>query len=127
MHKYYNSKTEEDFHAGIFGTGSLHKKGCPIHVRAAISYNYLIRKNGLVYYYDEIKSGSKMKYVFLRDEKVTGENVIGFISKLPKELKLHEIVDYNKQFEKAFLSPLEIMLKPIGWQHEKKKDLFSYF
>jgi len=127
LHKYYNADTEENFHAGVFGTGSLHKKGCPIHVRAAISYNYLIRKHGLVLYYNEIKSGSKMKYVFLRDEKITGENVIGFISKLPKELNLHEIVDYNKQFEKAFLSPLEIMLKPIGWQHEKKKDLFSYF
>ena len=27
LHKYYNADTEENFHAGVFGTGSLHKKG----------------------------------------------------------------------------------------------------
>ena len=126
LHKYYNPQTEKNFHAGIFGD-SLHKKGCPIHVRAAISYNYLIRKNDLIRYYNEIKSGSKMKYVFLRDTNVTGENVVGFISKLPKELKLHGIIDYNKQFEKSFLSPLEIMLAPIRWSHKKSLDISSYF
>jgi hypothetical protein len=68
-----------------------------------------------------------MKYVFLRDTNVTGENVVGFISKLPKELKLHGIIDYNKQFEKAFLSPLEIMLVPIRWSHKKSLDISSFF
>ena len=101
--------------------------GCPIHVRAAINYNYWISEYKIDMHYSDIKDGSKAKYVFLIDQNYTRENVIAFPSKLPKELDLHTKIDYNAQLERSFLSPLKIMLEPTGWNYEKKVNLMDLF
>jgi DNA polymerase elongation subunit (family B) len=55
------------------------------------------------------------------------ENVISFSDVLPKEFELHKYIDYDKQFEKAFLEPLEIILDSIGWTSEPVSDLQQFF
>ena len=55
------------------------------------------------------------------------ENVISYIQDLPKELDLHKHVDYDLQFEKAFLEPIKVILNCIGWETERKNTLESFF
>ena len=115
---------------GIFKYHTENNKyslGCPIHVRAAINYNYWISEYKIDMHYSDIKDGSKAKYVFLINQNYTRENVIAFPSKLPKELDLHSKIDYNAQLERSFLSPLKIMLEPTGWNYEKKVNLMDLF
>ena len=50
-----------------------------------------------------------------------------FITKLPKELDFHKIIDYNVQFEKSFVEPLKAILDAIGWNVEKTVNLELFF
>ena len=55
------------------------------------------------------------------------ENVIAFPDFLPEELELNKYIDYDKQFQKAFLDPIEIILNAIGWASEPQADLQQFF
>ena len=55
------------------------------------------------------------------------ENVISFQEALPKELKLHNYVDYDLQFEKTFIEPLNLILDSIGWTAEEQTTLEDFF
>lgn len=101
----------------------IYEKGCPIHVRAALLYNHHLTKMNLHTKYPIIAEGEKIKFVALKMPNPIHENVIGFPSKLPAEFKLEKFVDYNMQFQKAFLSPLETILDAIGWEAEEKVHL----
>jgi hypothetical protein len=53
--------------------------------------------------------------------------ISNIIRKNIKELNLDKYIDYDLQFEKAFLEPLKIILDAIGWQVEKSSSLDSFF
>ena len=47
-------------------SANLFKKGAPIHVKGAILYNHLVRKNKLDKKYVYILEGDKIKFLHLR-------------------------------------------------------------
>ena len=96
-----------------------------MHVRAALLHNYYIQKEGLASEIEAIKSGDKIKYVYLKEPNIYHENVMGFIGKPPKKFDLESIVDYNEQFEKAFMKPIKDILDVIGWKHKRTYSLFK--
>lgn len=106
---------------------SIYSKGCPLAVRAALMYNHLLDKHGLDKKYQKIRSGNKIKYVYLKPMNPTRENVIGYIDKLPPEFGLEPYIDYSLMFEKTFKEPLQNVLNPLGWSTEKKSSLDSFF
>jgi len=55
------------------------------------------------------------------------ENVIAVPAVLPKQLELDKYIDYDLQFDKAFLEPIKTILDAIGWQTEKKSTISSFF
>jgi len=105
---------------------NFYKLGTPIQVRSAIMYNYLIDKLNLVSKYDKIKNKEKIKYVYLMEPNPLNHYVIGFIDKLPEEFGLHQYVDYDKQWETAFVSSLKNILEIIGWKLENKITLLDF-
>ena len=106
---------------------TVYRKGCPIHVRGAIMYNNTIRGLALDKRYGVIQNGEKIKFIYLKKPNIIHENVISFISEFPKELKLDKYIDYELQFEKAFLDPLKSILDVIGWKTEYTSNLESFF
>jgi DNA polymerase elongation subunit (family B) len=102
-----------------------YKKGTPIHVRGAILYNKAIKEKGLMQ--ESLKNGSKVKFCYLKTPNPLRENVVSFPQFLPKELDLHNYVDYDLQFDKTFKDPLKIVTDVIGWQLEKIATLESLF
>lgn len=104
-----------------------YKKGCPIHIRGCIVYNNMIKKMKLEEKYELIRSGDKIKFLYLKEPNIFGENIISFPDTLPREFNLDSYIDYDMQFEKVFLSPIQIVLDTIGWSWEKKTTLESFF
>jgi DNA polymerase elongation subunit (family B) len=102
-------------------------KGCPIHVRGAILYNKFLIDKGLNNKYETIRSGDKVKFVYLKTPNPVRENVISFPGYLPKELNLDQYVDYDTQFDKVFLKPLDIVLESMGWSATKVNSLEDFF
>jgi DNA polymerase elongation subunit (family B) len=108
-------------------SATIYAKGTPIHVRGALLFNHYIKKNNLANRYSLIQNGEKIKFIFLKKPNIIQENVISFIQEFPKELGLDKYIDYELQFEKAFLEPLKIILDAIGWKVEKTANLESFF
>lgn len=107
--------------------GTIFKKGCPIHVRAALLFNHNIKKASLDNIYPLIQDGDKIKFLYMKTPNILRENVFGFIDKYPRELKLDKYIDYETMWEKAFLAPLDSIIGTIGWKHEKINTLADLF
>lgn len=106
---------------------SLYKKGCPMHVRGCIMYNHFLTQKNLQKKYLEIQSGDKIKFLYLKIPNPLRENMISFPAVLPKELGLNDYIDYNVQFEKVFLSPIEHILEALNWSSEKVNTIEDFF
>merc|ERR1711965_160881 len=109
------------------GINTIYAKGTPMHCRGALLYNHYIKERGLGKKYAPIQNGDKIKFCYLKNPNPTRENVISFIQDFPKELDLERFIDYERQFNKAFLDPLKVILDAIGWSVEKKVSLESFF
>jgi len=90
-------------------------KGAPIHCKGAILYNHLVKKNKLGRKYPYIQEGDKIKFLHLRAPNIYQCTSISFMTQLPKELDFHKIIDYDTQFEKSFVEPLNFILEKINW------------
>jgi len=107
---------------------TIYKKHTPIHVKGALIYNLNLRQDGsLLNKYQAIQEGDKIKFIALKEPNPFKDNVISFITKLPKEFNLHKHIDYDKQFDKSFLDPLRFIVNAIGWQFEKNASLEEFF
>jgi DNA polymerase elongation subunit (family B) len=93
--------------------GKLYPKATPIHVKGAIIYNFLLEKHKLTNTRKKIYSGDKIRFIYLKDNPL-GDNVIAFLDNLPKEFDLHKYIDYETQFEKTFLTPLNTLAKVLN-------------
>lgn len=102
-------------------------KAIPIHVRGALTFNNHISKLKLTRKYETIKDGDKVKFCYLKTPNHMDENVISILSKLPKEFNLDKYIDYDTQFDKAFLSPVRAILNAIGWTEEKRNTIEDFF
>ena len=100
-------------------SNALYKKGTPIHVKGAILYNHLLKKNKLINKYPIIQDGDKIKFFPLRQPNIYQSNVMSFITKMPKEFNINDIIDYDTQFDKAFIEPLNLIIERIGWKVDK--------
>mgnify|MGYP003149650262 CR=1 FL=1 len=105
----------------------IYTKGCPIHVRGGLLYNYYVDKLNLKMKYEKIQEGDKIKFVYLKEPNAIGENTIAFVGKLPTEFELEKYVDYDTIWQKAFVDPLDNILKPIGWHTEPQATLEDLF
>ena len=105
----------------------IYIKGTPIHVRGALLFNHYVKEKKLTNKYSLIQNGEKIKFCYLKKPNIIHENVLSFIQDYPVELGLDKYIDYDLQFNKAFLEPLKIILDAIGWSVEKTANLESFF
>ena len=108
-------------------SSTIYAKGTPIHARGALLYNHYIKDKKLDNKYSLINNGEKIKFCYLKKPNWIHENVISFISDFPTELDLDKSIDYELQFEKAFLEPVKVILDSIGWNVEKVVNLELFF
>ena len=100
-------------------SASIFKKGTPMHIKGVILYNHFVRQQKLTNKYPLIQEGEKIKFLNMRTPNRMQSNVISFMTKLPKELDIHSHLDYDTQFEKAFIEPLTFIMNQIGWNIDR--------
>lgn len=106
---------------------TLFKKGAPAHVKAALLHNKLLVDLNLKHL-NPILSGSKIKYVQLKEPNPLRADAIAFNNdELPVEFNLHQYIDRDGVFEKSFSNPLQIVLNSVGWTTEHVITLDSFF
>ena len=105
----------------------IYTKGTPIHVKGALLYNYLLNKHDLTNKYPKVQEGEKLKFTYLIQPNPINDTVISYPTRLPTEFGLDNYIDYELQFEKAFLDPIKIILDCIDWQVEKTSSLADFF
>ena len=100
-------------------SSNIFKKGTPMHCKGALLYNHFVREQKLINKYPLIQEGDKIKFLNMRTPNRMQSNVISFITKLPKELDIHSHLDYDTQFDKAFVEPLTFIMNQIGWKIDR--------
>lgn len=107
---------------------NVYVKGSPMHVKASLLYNKLLKDYSLKNKYEEINDSVKIKYTYLKLPNPIREKVIATPGiNLPVEFGLQNYIDYRTQFEKSFLVPLKYVTSAIGWELDKKSSLEGFF
>lgn len=104
--------------------------GAHFAVKASAYHNYLLHQNGKYQdKYEFVKSGTKIKYYCCKDTTVN--DMFGYIrGSFPHEFAPE--IDYDTQFSKAILSPVNSIIEPLGMPEITKRlsvvmDIFSSF
>ena len=112
-------------------TNGIFKKGCPMHVKGALLYNFQLKDKKLHKKYPEIMEGEKIKFVYLKNPNPFQTNVFTFLTECPTELEVQKYVDYEKQFEKSYVEPLKFITNAIQWQIDEsygtQTNLLDFF
>jgi DNA polymerase elongation subunit (family B) len=106
-------------------------KGTPIHAKAAIHYNGLLKKYNIDNVYESITSGMKMKY-FYASKNPYNFKVMAFIDQYPSELNDFIKINHQLMFDKIVAPPIQRVYECIGWNlpsmsAEVQTDLFDLF
>jgi DNA polymerase elongation subunit (family B) len=125
---------EVAFPRGLKGLGdyrdnsaAIYKKGTPIQVRGALLYNHHVKMKSLENKYQMLGDGDKIKFCYLKKPNPIHENVISCPSELPKEFGLERYIDYDTQFEKAFLDPIKSITDVLRWDLTNSATLEDFF
>lgn len=108
-------------------SASIYKKGTPIHVRGALLYNYLIKQKKLTDRLPKIMNSDKIKFAYMKLPNPIRENVFSTPGEMPSEFALDKYIDYDLQFEKAFIDPIKNILEAIGWELEERSTLKRFW
>lgn len=93
--------------------------GTHFAVKGAAYYNYLLHRNkSSQQKYEFIKSGTKIKYYYCKNTKVN--DIFAYIRGFyPMEFSPE--IDYDVQFEKAILSPINSIIEPLNMPQITKR------
>lgn len=108
------------------GDGSIVKR-TPIHVRAALVFNRLLKKHNLHKRYQPIYDGDKIKYCYLKVPNTIQSTVFGTNGPIPDQFDITRFIDYDIQFQKTFLDPIISITAAAGITLEDVDDLEDLF
>jgi DNA polymerase elongation subunit (family B) len=126
--KVNNYKKYEDM---VDDKGNIGKR-TPGHTKAAIYFNTILKTLELTDKYQNIESGSKIKFVYCKDNKF-GYKVMAFGDEYPQEILAYIKPDYKLMFEKNVVPVISRIFQIVGWplpaigceEHTNLIELFS--
>ena len=107
----YISKDEESSFA-------KYKKGAPVHVKAAINYNSLLDYWYEGRKYEKITNGSKIRWVYLKDNEFGFDTIAYKGYEDPREILdlIKNKIDSNRMFEQALKKKIGMFYESMGWE-----------
>lgn len=100
----------------------------PLHVRGALLFNDYVKKNGWDTEIDTIKTGDRVKVMYLKMPNPLMENVISIPEEIPAQFKEFEkYVDYTKQFDKVFYDAFKRITDAAGVDLTTNTSMDSFY
>ena len=93
-------------------------KGTPAHVKAALTYNQLLKYFKAAYKYEPMKDGDKIKWVYLKPNPL-GLDSVGLTGyNDPKEILdlVEQHIDYDLIWQKELENKLDDFYSAMGWE-----------
>jgi DNA polymerase elongation subunit (family B) len=97
-------------------------KSMPSHVKAAYFHNYLLDQLSISSKYEKIKSGDKVRTIYVKTPNKYNISNIGYRDEYPKEFEDIFIVDKEKMFNKLFYAAIERFYGAVGWTLRKPSE-----
>ena len=93
-------------------------KGTPAHVKAAITYNQLLKYYDAPYKYEPMKDGDKIKWVYLKSNPLGLESVGMTGYNDPKQILdlVQQYIDYDLIWQKELENKLDDFYKAMDWE-----------
>jgi DNA polymerase-2 len=93
-------------------------KGTPAHVKAAITYNQLLKKFNAPFKYEPMKDGDKIKWVYLKKNPLGLETTAFTGHSDPPEINafIEQYIDYDLIWEKELNNKLDDFYKAMDWE-----------
>jgi len=101
----------------------LGQKGIPIGSRAALVHNNFVKENNLSEKYAPIQAGEKCKRLYLTEPNKFNSNIIAYTN--DQFINEIECIDYDTQFEKMFMKPLNLMVESLGYDLNKQTEALN--
>ena len=93
--------------------------GTHFAVKGAAYYNYLLYRNKVSQQkFEFIKSGAKIKYYYCKNKKIN--DIFAYMRGF-YPMEFAPDVDYDLQFEKAILSPINSIIEPLNMPQITKR------
>jgi DNA polymerase elongation subunit (family B) len=92
-------------------------KGTPAHVKAAITYNQLLKKFDAPFKYEPMKDGDKIKWVYLKKNPLGLEATAFTGHSDPPEINafIEQYIDYDLIWEKELNNKLDDFYNAMNW------------
>ena len=93
------------------------KKGAPIHVKASVAYNNLLKHFKRDKKYKKIYSGDKIKWVYLKNNEF-GLNALAYTgAEDPPEIMdfIEKYTDYEKMFDRTIQGRIKMVYGAMNW------------
>ena len=93
------------------------KKGTPAHVKAAITYNQLLKKFNAPFKYEPMKDGDKVKWVYLKKNPLGLQTTAFTGHSDPPEINafIEQYIDYDLIWEKELENKLTDFYNAMSW------------
>jgi len=101
---------------------TFNSKGCPIHIKAALVYNMVVKEHNLQADFPEVSEGNKILFAYIQKPNRFNSHVIGYSDQINEE-KFWEFVikhytiklDYQKMWDTDFISPARRLTDALKW------------
>ena len=113
----YTADSDEVFHT--------FKKGAPVHVKSAINYNSLLQHWYEGRKYEKISNGTKIKWVYLKDNEFGFETIAYKGYEDPPQIleMIKNKIDHNKMYEQAMSKKLGMFYDAMNWEAVVDKEI----
>jgi DNA polymerase elongation subunit (family B) len=121
--KYISTDEESSF--------AKYKKGAPVHVKAAINYNSLLDYWYEGRKYEKITNGSKIRWVYLKDNEFGFDTIAYKGYEDPREILdlIKNNIDSSRMFEQALKKKIGMFYESMGWEAvvDKQQSIERFF
>ena len=108
-----------------------YKKGAPVHVKASINYNSILEHWYEGRKYEKITNGSKIKWVYLKDNKFGFDTIAYKGYEAPPQILdfIKQHIDHKKMFQQAMSKKIGMFYKAMKWEKvvDKQQSIERFF